>query len=72
MRNQTERAIGKIAGRYGESKSKKAVQAEILERDYTALNQAYAVNAKLFHDFHNHIGVLHQFLTHGKAEEAVC
>ncbi len=50
----------------------KAAQAELLERDYTALNQAYAVNAKLFHDFHNHIGVLRQILTHGKTEEAVC
>lgn len=50
----------------------KAAQAELLERDYTALNQAYAVNAKLFHDFHNHIGVLRQILMHGKTEEAVC
>lgn len=49
----------------------KEAQAELLERDYTALNQAYAVNAKLFHDFHNHIGVLRQILMHGKIEEAV-
>lgn len=49
----------------------KEAQAELLERDYTALNQAYAVNAKLFHDFHNHIGVLRQILMHGKTEEAV-
>lgn len=49
----------------------KSEQAELLERDYTALNNAYAVNAKLFHDFHNHIGVLRQFLSCGKYEEAV-
>lgn len=49
----------------------KSEQAELLERDYTALNNAYAVNAKLFHDFHNHIGVLHSLLSHNKTEEAV-
>ena len=46
-------------------------QAELLERDYTNLNRAYQVNAKLFHDLHNHIGVLRQFLTHEKYGEAV-
>lgn len=49
----------------------KARQAELLERDYTTLNAAYAVNAKLFHDFHNHIGALRQLLSHQKYEEAV-
>ena len=49
----------------------KSEQAELLERDYTAVNRAYQVNAKLFHDFHNHIGVLRQFLTHEKYGEAV-
>lgn len=49
----------------------KAEQAELLERDYTTLNHAYAVNAKLFHDFHNHIGVLRQLLSHEKYAEAV-
>lgn len=49
----------------------KSEQAALLERDYTALNQAYAVNAKLFHDFHNHIGILRQFLSHEKYQEAV-
>lgn len=48
----------------------KAEQAELLERDYTALNRAYAANAKLFHDFHNHIGVLRQLLAHQKYDEA--
>lgn len=49
----------------------KSEQAELLERDYTTLNRAYDVNAKLFHDFHNHIGVLRQLLTHEKYGEAV-
>ena len=49
----------------------KSGQAELLERDYTALSRAYAVNARLFHDFHNHIGVLRQMLSHAKTEEAV-
>lgn len=49
----------------------KSEQAELLERDYTTLNNAYAINAKLFHDFHNHIGVLRQLLLHGKTDEAM-
>ena len=49
----------------------KSEQAELLERDYTNLNRAYQVNARLFHDLHNHIGVLRQFLTHEKYGEAV-
>lgn len=49
----------------------KSEQAGLLERDYTALNRAYAVNAKLFHDFHNHIGALRQLLSHQKLEEAI-
>ncbi len=49
----------------------KSEQAELLERDYTTLNRAYEVNARLFHDFHNHIGVLRQLLAHEKYGEAV-
>lgn len=49
----------------------KSEQAELLERDYTTLSNAYAINAKLFHDFHNHIGVLRQLLSHSKSEEAM-
>lgn len=49
----------------------KTEQAELLERDYTTLNNAYAINAKLFHDFHNHIGILRQLLSHTKLEEAI-
>lgn len=49
----------------------KSEQAKLLERDYTTLNNAYAINAKLFHDFHNHIGVLRQLLIHDRTDEAV-
>lgn len=49
----------------------KSEQAELLERDYTALNSAYALNAKLFHDFHNHIGVLRRLLSHSRTDEAM-
>lgn len=49
----------------------KSEQAELLERDYTSLSNAYAINAKLFHDFHNHIGVLRQLLSHSKTQEAI-
>lgn len=49
----------------------KTEQAELLEREYTTLNNAYAINARLFHDFHNHIGVLRQLLIHTKVEEAI-
>lgn len=58
---EVERELGKL----------KSEQAELLERDYNILNNAYAINAKLFHDFHNHIGVLRQLLSHSKAAEAV-
>lgn len=49
----------------------KSEQAELLERDYTALNHAYAANAKLFHDYHNHMGVLRQMLSHQNYDGAV-
>lgn len=49
----------------------KTEQAELLERDYTALNNAYSINAKLFHDLHNHIGLLRQLLSRAKLEEAI-
>lgn len=48
----------------------KSEQAELLERDYTELNRAYSVNAKLFHDFHNHIGAIRQLLAQEKYDKA--
>ena len=49
----------------------KSDQANILEQEYTSLNNTYAVNAKLFHDLHNHIGTLRYFLNNQKYEAAV-
>lgn len=49
----------------------RALQAESTEREYANLERTYAANAKLFHDLHNHLGVLRQLLTQGKGEEAV-
>lgn len=49
----------------------KSEQTELLNRNYNTLNNAYAVNARLFHDFHNHIGALRQLLSHEKYTEAL-
>ncbi len=43
----------------------------LLERDYQTLRDTYAANAKLFHDFHNHIAILHRYLSKGSAAEAI-
>lgn len=48
----------------------KAEQAKLLEREYAELGRMYETNARLFHDFHNHIGVLQQFLSQEKYGEA--
>ena len=49
----------------------KAEQAALLERDYQTLNTSYSQNAKLFHDLHNHIEILHRFLAQGKTADAL-
>ncbi len=49
----------------------KEEQAELLDRDYQSLNRLYSENARLFHDLHNHIELLHRYLTHGNVNEAV-
>lgn len=49
----------------------KEEQAELLEREYKELNRTYAANAKLFHDFHNHIGVLRRYLVQGLGDSAI-
>lgn len=43
----------------------------LLMRDYQLLKNTYAANAKLFHDFHNHIEALHRYLEKDKTAEAV-
>lgn len=49
----------------------RALQAESAEREYAMLERTYAANAKLFHDLHNHLGVLRQLLAQDKHEEAL-
>jgi sensor histidine kinase regulating citrate/malate metabolism len=46
-------------------------QAELLERDFTTLSNAYTVNAKLFHDFHNHIATLRKLLINKNYAQAI-
>ena len=46
-------------------------QAEIVERDYQALQRTYADNAKLYHDLHNHIEAIYQCLIQGDTKEAI-
>lgn len=43
----------------------------LLMRDYQLLKNTYAANARLFHDFHNHIEALHRYLEKGRTKEAV-
>ncbi len=49
----------------------KSNEAMMLEREYHSLSQSYERNAKLFHDFRNHCGVLKNFLVKNKSEEAL-
>lgn len=46
-------------------------KAELLERDYQALNKTYSANAKLYHDIHNHIEVMYRYLEQGNTEAAI-
>lgn len=43
----------------------------LLMRDYQMLKNTYAVNAKLFHDFYNHIEALQRYLIKDKTKEAI-
>lgn len=43
----------------------------LLTRDYQMLKNTYASNARLFHDFHNHIEALHRYLEKDRTAEAV-
>ena len=38
----------------------------LLMRDYQLLKDTYAANAKLFHDFHNHIEALYRYTGKGQ------
>jgi len=43
----------------------------LLMRDYQSLKNTYAANAKLFHDFHNHVEALYRYLTKDRTAEAI-
>lgn len=43
----------------------------LLMRDYQLLENTYAANAKLFHDFHNHIEALHRYLEKDRTAKAI-
>ena len=43
----------------------------LLERDYQNLRNSYAANAKLFHDFHNHVEALYRYLSKSSTNEAM-
>ena len=49
----------------------KSNEAMMLEREYHSLSESYERNAKLFHDFRNHCGVLKNFLAKDKSDEAL-
>jgi len=48
----------------------RAEQNELLEKEYNKLNQIYTANAKLYHDLHNHMEILHGYLKQRKLEDA--
>ncbi len=43
----------------------------LLEHDYQTLKNIYAANAKLFHDFHNHIDVVYHYLLKDHTDKAL-
>jgi len=47
------------------------MEKELLEREYATLNNAYSINARMFHDFQNHAGVLRELLNKANYDEAV-
>lgn len=50
----------------------KTEQIELIESEYRRLNRVYSVNAKLYHDFHNHLDALYFYISHGQSESALC
>ena len=49
----------------------KTEQAELIKNDYQNLNQLYTANAKLYHDLHNHLGIMHGYLTQNNVKDAL-
>lgn len=46
-------------------------QAEMVSREYHTLESAYSMNARLFHDFRNHLGALRRLMQTEQYEEAL-
>lgn len=46
-------------------------QVELIKNDYQNLNRIYTANARLYHDLHNHMEMMHCYLTQDKVEEAL-
>lgn len=43
----------------------------LLEENYKGLSAAYSANAKVYHDFNNHVNILHQYLLNGDSNAAL-
>ena len=48
----------------------KDLQAEMIRREYGSLRDAYSMNARLFHDFRNHLGALRNLMQSGQYDKA--
>lgn len=46
-------------------------KAELLKKDYINLNRIYSSNAKLYHDFRNHIEIMYQYAIQGKSDNVI-
>ncbi|MBP5281575.1 MAG: sensor histidine kinase [Lachnospiraceae bacterium] len=46
-------------------------QAEMVSREYNTLQNAYSMNARLFHDFRNHLGALRSLMQSQQYEDAM-
>ena len=44
---------------------------DLLEENYRSLSEAYSANAKVYHDFNNHINILYQYLVKSDSERAL-
>lgn len=49
----------------------KEQQTMLISREYQTLQNAYSMNARLFHDFRNHLGAIRRLLQTGQSEEAL-
>ena len=49
----------------------KSEQTAFIKREYQTLQETYSVNARLFHDFHNHMEVLYAYLINHESEKAL-